>query len=313
MKNLLEFLNTAKKEQLAEVQGISEGLAEKIIAARPFEEVEDSLEVKGFGKNLLSRLEKTYSDRVDTQPLEIEEARTALPTYEEPITVYEDEVPSEKKSRGFWRAVGSVFRFLFWLVLIVGIIGGIGTAFYYGLPFIQKNFIQPLNVNTSQIRQIATEQAESMEGLNTQLEELDSRVGSIEDQLETIEAEIEEKDALISQLEEQLADLDEQISETQDTLATQVRDNLTITYVLELVARARLHLNQSNYGIAQEDIQTALERLESLSGTFEEDRQIQVDKAFNRLELAASVLPDFPVVAANDLDIAWYLLIEVTP
>jgi DNA repair exonuclease SbcCD ATPase subunit len=303
MKDLLEFLNSAKKEQLAEVQGISENLAEKIIAARPFEEVEDSLDVKGFGKNLLSRLENAYNDRVDTQPLKIEEARRALPTYEEPNTEYEDEVPREKKSRGFWRAVGRIFRFLFWLIVIVGIIGGIGAAFYYGLPYIQKTFIQPLNVNTAQIRQIATEQAESMDGLNTTIEELDSRVGSIETQLETIEGEIEAKTEAINQLERRLAALDEQIDETQDALTTQIRDNLTVTYALELVARARLHLDQSNYGIAQMDIQTALEQ----------DRQIMVDKAVNRLELAESILPDFPVVAANDLDIAWYLLVEVTP
>ena len=313
MNNLLEFLNSATKEQLSEVSGIGEGLAEKIISARPFEEVEDSLNVKGFGKNLLARLEKTYTDRVETQPLDIEESRMALPTYEEQVMEFEEDVPRVKKSRGFWRAVGRVFRFLFWLVVIAGIIGGLGAGIYYGLPYIQKNFIQPLNVNTAQIRQIATEQAESMEGLDAQLEELDSRVGSIEVQLETLQGDIEEKDALISQLEEQLATLDEQIHENQDALAIQIRDNLTITYVLELVARARLHLDQSNYGIAKTDVQTALEHLESLSGTFEEDRQIQVEKAVNRLELAESILPDFPVVAANDLDIAWYLLIEVTP
>jgi len=306
MKDLLEFLNNAGPEELTEVNGISGSLAEKIIAGRPYLKVEEALEVKGMGPNLLARMSDRFEEISAQSEEEIEEGKPnklTIPNYDKPIEMYRAEEKPAKQSGGFWRGL---FRFLLWVLGIAVVVAGIGAAWYYGLPFIQENFIDPLNMNTTQIRQIATQQAEAMDELNTQFAELDTR-------LTTVESQIETNSASIDQLEESLAELDALVAANQDALTLELRDQLAITYTLELINRARLYLNQSNFGMARDDVAAALEKLESLEGEFDELRQIEIDKATNRLELALSILPDYPVVAANDLEIAWYLLVEGRP
>ena len=51
MNEFLQFLNTASADSLTKIPGISPSLAENLIAARPFETIEDCLKVRGFGKN----------------------------------------------------------------------------------------------------------------------------------------------------------------------------------------------------------------------------------------------------------------------
>ncbi len=49
-------INTISKRELTRLRGIGEELAEKIIRARPFGDINDLLELSGVGKNLLNRL-----------------------------------------------------------------------------------------------------------------------------------------------------------------------------------------------------------------------------------------------------------------
>src|SRR5688500_10519792 len=63
VSDLLAFLNTADIDTLTRVPGISRTLAEELIAARPFEVVEDCLKVRGMGKNLLARIQSAFEER----------------------------------------------------------------------------------------------------------------------------------------------------------------------------------------------------------------------------------------------------------
>ena len=63
MGDFLNFLNTADTDTLTRVPGINRTLAEELIAARPFEVVEDSLKVRGMGKNLLARIQSAFEER----------------------------------------------------------------------------------------------------------------------------------------------------------------------------------------------------------------------------------------------------------
>ena len=76
---------------------------------------------------------------------------------------------------------------------------------------------------------------------------------------------------------------------------------------MTLISRARLELLQSNFGLAQEN-------LEQARASF--DDQLLGDDSpilavLERLDLAIQALPDTPSVAAQDLEAAWRLLAEL--
>ena len=81
----------------------------------------------------------------------------------------------------------------------------------------------------------------------------------------------------------------------------------------ETVARARLFLSQSNFGLAHDDVQAARDILAELSveaPTYQVDALNQI---IMRLDFALSNLPAFPVIAVDDVDIAWQLLMRGLP
>ena len=308
MKEVLKFINNASLAQLAVIPGIQEALAESLIAARPFTAVEDVLKVKGIGPNLYSRIEAAAESAnlsEDTDP-RIPEVSITVPTYDAPMKSYEPVPPKPIKTGAFiGRFMRSFFRVLLWLVVIAGIVGAAGAAIYYGLPFIQRTFIDPLNANTTQIDEITAQQAEDLAAL-------DEKISTINTRLDQIESDLVAKDEGIAQLAEDLTALEESTLAGQQALDTQLREEIVISYSLELIDRARLYLAQSNFGLAREDIQMASERLSNLLGEVDAARGDQLTKVIDRLDTASSMLPEYPVVAANDLEIAWFLLIEET-
>ena len=60
MSTFLDFLNTADLDTLTGIPGINRALAEELIAARPFEFVDEALKVRGMGKNLLARVQSAF-------------------------------------------------------------------------------------------------------------------------------------------------------------------------------------------------------------------------------------------------------------
>ena len=60
MSDFLNFLNTAEFDTLTKIPGITRPIAGNIIAARPFDSVEDCLHVRGMGKSLLARMQSNF-------------------------------------------------------------------------------------------------------------------------------------------------------------------------------------------------------------------------------------------------------------
>ena len=83
-------------------------------------------------------------------------------------------------------------------------------------------------------------------------------------------------------------------------LATQV----TMLRSMELLSRARLFLYQANYGLAEQDVAAARALIPTDTAVGEE--------VALRLDRVIESLPDRPVTAADDLDIAWQLLLSPT-
>jgi hypothetical protein len=297
MSNFLNFLNTADTDTLTKVSGITNSIAENIIAARPFESAEDCLKVKGMGKTLLARLqaaaEGDESESRDMIPVE-EEALPALIEKTPPAQENVEEKESFLSRLG--RAFVNFLRALLKLILVAALIISVGAALYYGLPYIQRTFIAPVEQNTAEINDLETEMA----SLQTQLNEMKIRV-------DALETSVEAHTLSIQKLEGMQAALETQLQNGSDAVLLELKHEIMFTRVLDVLARARLYLAQSNFGLAKTDVQTARDLLAELQA---EKNDAVLAQAIARLDLALGNLPDFPVVASGDLEIAWQILMS---
>ena len=299
MSDFLHFLNNADLKTLTQVSGVNRQLAGNLIAARPFDTADDCLNVKGMGKATLARLE-SFAAELD-QPAEnsamVPVEKEAMPA---PVEKNQSAQDSDAGQDSFLKRLGRAFlyfmRALIRLILLALLFVAVGAMFYFGLPYIQNTFIAPVEENTAQIQRMEAEIAD----LQTQLDEMNGRVTTLEDSIEAHTASIEK-------LTEMQASLDEQLQDTNDTLLLELKHEAMFTRALDTLARARLYLAQSNFGLAKTDVQTARDLLFELEN--ETDDAI-LSQAIARLDMALGNLPDFPVVASGDLEIVWQILIS---
>ena len=284
---------------MTKTQGVTRTVAENIIAARPFNSADECLKVKGMGKALLARLQSTAEAQDDES-----ENRAIIPVEEEAPPVYiEKSQPAQenvKKEDSFLSRLGRAFvnflRALLRLIVLVIFIGGIGALLYFGLPYINQTFIAPVERNTAQIKKLETE----ISALQTQLDEINARVA-------TLETTVEAYSVSIQKLESMQAELDAQLKANNDKILLDLKHEVIMTRALDTLARARLYLAQSNFGLAKLDVQSARDLLAELLAETNDELLSQV---LTRLDLALGNLPDFPVVASGDLEIAWQILMS---
>jgi len=299
MSDFLNFLNTADFDTLVKTQGITRPIAGNIIAARPFETVDDCLNVRGMGKNLLARLQSNFEAGGNAS-----ESRAMITVEEEAAPVYlERNQPAKESTKTedsflsrLGRALINFIRALFRLIAIALVIGGIGAGLYYGLPFINQKVIVPIEQNRMRIGQAEAE----LEALQTQLDETNSRVDALENSIEA-------HTASLTKLDEIQATLESEIQTSKNETLLQLKREVMFTRALDMLGRARLYLAQSNFGLAREDVKSARELL----GTLQAENDDKVfDRAIERLDMVMGNLPAFPVVAAGDLEIAWQILVS---
>ena len=181
-------------------------------------------------------------------------------------------------------------------------IGGIGAAIYFGVPFINDNIVVPIQRNTSQIDQLENEIAT----LQTQLDETNARIGELE-------TNIEAHTASLAKLEGMQATLEQEISNQNNSVMVALKREIMLTRSIETVARARLFLSQSNFGLARDDVQAARDILVELLVDAPAYQADALNQIIMRLDFALGNLPAFPVIAVDDVDIAWQLLMRGLP
>lgn len=299
MNVLLDFLNTTDFDTLTGIPGVTRQLAGNLIAARPFDSEEDVLKVKGMGKATLTRLQAHAEGQ--SQP---EESSAMIPVEEEALPApVEQTQPAQEASPeqdSFLKRLGRAFvaflKALMRLIMLAILFTAVGGFFYYGLPYLRTTFLEPVEQNTAQIQSMQNE----IESLQTQLDEMNARLAVLEDSIESHTASID-------RLEIMQADLETQLQENNDAALLALKQEVMFTRALDVLARARLYLAQSNFGLAKADLQTARDLLAELQAEKEDG---VLANAIERLDLALGNLPDFPVVAAGDLEIAWQILIS---
>jgi len=298
MDSFLNFLNTAELDMLTKTPGITRVIAGNIIAARPFESVDDCLNVHGMGKNLLTRIQATFEDRVKAHG-----TRAMIQVEQEIPPPIEKSAPlqdSPKNQDSFPSRLGKAFLFfiraLFRLVAILIVIGGMGAALYYGLPYINQKVLVPLEQNSADIRKVETD----MNAIRADLDETKTRV-------DALEKSIEAHTASLTKLDEIQVALESKIQISQDDTLLQLKSEVMLTRTLDMIGRARLYLAQSNFGLAREDVKAAHDLLIELKSNPDDQ---MLSQAIARLDLALDNLPAYPVIAAGDLEIAWQILLS---
>jgi len=208
------------------------------------------------------------------------------------------------------------------LIIIVAVIGGCGAAIYFGVPLIYDNLLLPVEENTTQMNDISLRQSQvefQLMDMETRLAMLETGHSSQSDSISDLDARIQSLDADQSSLSDEIKKLDARIQTLEgadadrNEMLTDLLYQSDLLRAMELLSRARIFLYQSNFGLARADVQAAYNVLVEMQPTAPDSKQQDINEALFRIDLALENLPDFPVAASDDLDIAWQILMEGYP
>jgi hypothetical protein len=127
---------------------------------------------------------------------------------------------------------------------------------------------------------------------------------------------MDEVESEIAAHTESLAALEEMQSELQaqdEAMSAELQRQINLLKSMELMSRARLFMFQSNFGLARQDVKTARDLLMMVRTDAPEDLVDDLNEVIRRLDLVLGSLPNFPVAARDDLDVAWQVLLLGLP
>lgn len=267
----------------------------------------------------MAKKEKPEEQKEQESAIEpVMEEKNIEPVLEKAEEEKRDEAPRQTFGQIVRRFVLTVLR----LIIIVAVIGGCGALIYFGAPFLYDNFVSPVEQNASQMTDLNRRQSQ----LEFQVADMEEHLATLEaaqnaqseslagiaSSLQTLEAGQSGQGDAVADLEARIQTLEGADTERNDTLAD-LAYQTSLLQAMELLSRARLFLYQSNFGLARLDVQAAYDVLSELQATAPEARQRDLSEALFRVDLALRNLPDFPVAASDDLDIAWQILLDGYP
>ncbi|HKZ55095.1 MAG TPA: hypothetical protein VJ123_06420 [Anaerolineales bacterium] len=241
-------------------------------------------------------------------------------------------------------AVGAakVARVLLRLLVVLLVGAGLGAAVYFGVPTLYRSYIEPVRWNSEQILQLEEQLAEARVQARSRDAEVSDRLAELEGQLaaqrETLaglETGLEGLRAAVEELAERLAGFDRlgrrvqslegdaekaaaQIAELEGALSgsdlptQRLARQVHLIRSMELLNRARLWLIEGDLGRAGEEIAAARKILESVLQGAPQAEADTIRPVLERLDLALKDLAVSPVIAADDLEIAWRLLVAAS-
>ncbi len=244
----------------------------------------------------------------------------------------------------------TVMRALAKALLVVLVLGGLAAGVYFGVPYLYRTYVQPVEETQAAVTALQTQTADRLSDLEQQVAvlqranaQLQGRVDALEEQQAKSQADLEALQAVVkghTQALTTLDDLQAQLDEIKgrlDELATalaatqgdtqalaeqmkalevpvaEIHRNLNTLQAMEHLTRARLFLAQANYGLAKTEVQSAAAIVTALAAEAPTDEAEMYAELEQRLKQAANRLPSRPVVAAEDLEAAWHLLGGLLP
>ena len=243
-----------------------------------------------------------------------------------------DETKSSSVLSRLGRALIQILR----LIFLLAVIAIIGAAIYFGVPYINERVILPIETNTARLEEIENKQLSEREQLDDQVSNMQNSMNELENKqtenaqnLAEMQGQVDAFESAIDAHSETLKSLDA-IEASLDTLLETVEKHedlliggdsaletlerqLSLSRSIELLSRAQLHLSQSNFGLAKQDIENAIDLLLALETEMPKERAETLEPVLENLNLALDNLPEFPVIAVDSLNIAWQLLVNDLP
>jgi hypothetical protein len=160
-----------------------------------------------------------------------------------------------------------------------------------------------------QMRQ-ATSEAR-LSALQTSAADQQSSLATMEASLQSIQ---NSTSSALTLLNFSLDSLDQRIAalesvRSSNVSASEMQQQLQLLRSMQLVLRAQFYLSQDNFGLAAQDLQSAVDILRELSGSLPADESDSAREVIGYLESALSDLPNRPVVANGKLSTAWQMLL----
>ncbi|MFT3893390.1 MAG: hypothetical protein QM730_17315 [Anaerolineales bacterium] len=220
---------------------------------------------------------------------------------------------------GFRHYARRFFEGLLKLVAWVIILGVIGGGLYFGLPLLYQRYIVPVQENTAALKELRAQQAQSEQiiaDLQTRLSAMETEQAQQAESLTAIGGRVTNIEKEIEAHSESLSALDkmqETLQSQDESASAELKRQVNLVKSMELLSRARLFMYQSNFGLAKQDVQSARELLAMIRPDAPEALSADLDAVLLRLDLVLTNLPNFPVSASNDLDVAWQLLLGKVP
>ncbi|MBT3322452.1 MAG: hypothetical protein HN392_09225 [Anaerolineae bacterium] len=223
---------------------------------------------------------------------------------------------------------------------ILAVVSIIGLIIYFGLPYIYKKIILPVETNTARLAEFEDNQFSEIEQLDKQVSGMQERMNDLENrhtenaqnlaemqgEIEALEADLESAIRAHNKtlenleiIEDNLGALFERSDEYENVLAdgtsaiANMQRQVSLSRSIELLSRAQLYLSQSNFGLAKEDVENAINLLLTLEKEMPEARAEALANIIEKLELANKNLPNSPTIAVDSLNIAWQLLVNDLP
>lgn len=237
---------------------------------------------------------------------------------------------AEQSNADFNERFGKALKRVLRIALILLVLAGIIAIIYYGTPYVYQQFILPVEKNSNRISMLESTQLEEIKQLKNQLAELQTRLSVAETSLTSANQKMSRLEGDYLALQEVIDDQAMQLSqiellkgsfvELKDELDTHQGDisslevqinglesRIRFTQAAGFLARARTYSYQSNFGLAERDVQMSYTLLLELKNQSPEETEL-VSTILERLELVMENLPEYPILAAADLEIAWQAL-----
>ena len=249
---------------------------------------------------------------------------------DEKVVVISEEIGKTSQASPRGGALRRVLVFFLRLILFLAFLAALAAGAYFGLPILYERYVRPVEMNSSQLTDLARQGAQheaQIADLETQLATLEaastSQAASITDLSARIDALDENVTARINALDENVAahtktlsvleEMQVSLQASDEATQAELERKVDMLKSMELLSRARLFLYQSNFGLAAQDVQVARDLLAEIQPDAPEPQDEEIAETIRRLDLVLENLPAFPVVASDDLDIAWHILLTGIP